>query len=922
MDDAVFNSNIALGAPSDSAMELDYMDELLLEGCWLETTDGSNFFPQNPSTFGAFFDSAYPWPMLEATHEKTSISPSQKNSQEERETIDLAENSVVIDPQQSLVSLANGLSQSDKFFGDGSELNRVLWIAPRLSPAASSVVERFIKALNYIKNSARSKDTLIQIWVPVNRGGTWVLSTTDQPFSINSTRPKLADYRNISMNYEFAAQENSSESVGLPGRVFLGKVPEWTPDVRFFGVDEYPRVPYAEQCDVRGTLALPVFEQGSRNCLGVIEVVMTTSKINYRPELDSVCRALEAVDLRCTEFAMPQKAKECNSSYQAALPEILEVLKSACGSHGLPLAQTWVPCIQQGKQGCRHSDENLPNCISTVDSAGFIADPSMREFHEACSEHHLFKGQGVAGKAFLTNQPCFSPDITTYSKTEYPLSHHARMFGLCAAVAIRLRSIYTGNADFVLEFFLPTGCRDPEEQKKMLSSLSFIIQRVCRSLRIVTDKELEQEALVSDKIVTVISDDSLHREKVLTVKNTGSGSCSQEDSCRTAVQVRSSIPSLQQEAKPREALGGKLLKQHHPQGSNLNGSQACGGEHATVADRSCLNSGKSGEKKRAKAEKTITLDVLRQHFAGSLKDAAKSIGVCPTTLKRICRQHGIKRWPSRKIKKVGHSLQKLQVVIDSVQGASGAFQIGSFYSNFPDLASPNFSGTSTFSTSKQCEPSQQPNQEHGGAPGSPRTATSKSPSSSCSQTSSSSQCWSSGTQQQPLTWNSSGNGDSLKGVSSHGSGLKRARSEAELHAPSQDATKLISRSHSQKSLFEQLNVDKCPPLPRNIGQVIQEGDSWRVKIMYGEEKIRFRMLKSWGFKDLVQEVVRRFSIGDMSGFHLKYLDDDSEWVLLTCDDDLEECVDICQSSQRQTIKLSLQMSHSHSRCSIGSNSQS
>lgn len=402
MDDAVFNSNITLGGPSDSAMELDYMDELLLEGCWLETTDGSNFFPQIPST-STFFESSYPWPMLEGTHEKASFSPSQKNTQQERETTDLAENSVVIDPHHSLATIANGSSQSDKFFGDASELNRLFWIGPRANPSASSVIERLFRALNYIKDSTRSKDTLIQIWVPVNKGETRVLTTIDQPFSINSSSPQLASYRNISLNYQFAAQENCSVSAGLPGRVFLGKVPEWTPDVRFFRVDEYPRVSYALQCDVRGTLALPVFEQGSKNCLGVIEVVMTTQKVNYRPELESVCRALQAVDLCSTEFPTPQKSKEYStSSYQAALPEILEVLKSTCGSHGLPLAQTWVPCILEGKEGCRHSNENLSLCVSTVDSACFVADPSMRDFHEACSEHHLFKGQGVAGKAFTT----------------------------------------------------------------------------------------------------------------------------------------------------------------------------------------------------------------------------------------------------------------------------------------------------------------------------------------------------------------------------------------------------------------------------------------------------------------------------------------------------------------------------------------
>ncbi|PHT58915.1 Phospholipase D beta 1 [Capsicum baccatum] len=34
------------------------------------------------------------------------------------------------------------------------------------------------------------------------------------------------------------------------------------------------------------------------------------------------------------------KVKVCDLSYQAALPEVLEILKSACETHGLPLAHT------------------------------------------------------------------------------------------------------------------------------------------------------------------------------------------------------------------------------------------------------------------------------------------------------------------------------------------------------------------------------------------------------------------------------------------------------------------------------------------------------------------------------------------------------------------------------------------------------
>lgn len=336
-----------------------------------------------------------------------------------------------------------------------------------------------------------------------------------------------------------------------------------------------------------------------------------------------------------------------NEFYYAALPEVSDFLTSVCRLYDLPLALTWAPCAQLGKGGSRHSDENFSECVSTVDSACFVLDQQSHNFLEACSEHHLLQGEGIVGKAFKASKLFFVPEVTTFSKTNYPLAHHAKISGLHAALAVPLKSKFNSSVEFVLEFFFPKTCLDTEAQQEMLKSLSMTLQQDLRSLNLVIDKELELE------VVFPVREEVLFSEKPLidgeNLKALPLEDISQEDSSWISHMIKANKKgkgvSLSWEYQKEEPKEGYMLFSGWDNNNHINRDHN-NFEHFQKASNSrlkldtdpsfesasfgggqtLLGSRRPGEKRRTKTEKTIGLEVLRQYFAGSLKDAAKSIG--------------------------------------------------------------------------------------------------------------------------------------------------------------------------------------------------------------------------------------------------------------------------------------------------------
>lgn len=428
-------------------------------------------------------------------------------------------------------------------------------------------------------------------------------------------------------------------------------------------------------------------------------------------------------------------------------------------------------------------------------------------------------------------------------RADYPLAHEARMFGLDGAVAIRLHSTYTGPLDFILEFFLPRDCKDQEEQKQMCNSIASMIKNLSWSLHAIKDEE--QVVPSSFPVKEANTRDESWISHMLEAQQRGenvvlSMGCHKEEP-EEEFQVINQYYNgfVFSESEKQTYLGWGAKSRNQSSGTK-----------------------RSSEKSRSKTERNISLQVLQQYFPGSLKDAAKSIGVCPTTLKRICRQHGIMRWPSRKIKKVSHSLKKLQLVIDSVQGAEGMIQLGSFYTNFPELGSV-------------AQPSPKPKVND-------RVNLLK-------------------TQTTPSNSSSSGS----RGSSCSTGTVKHTE---KINGLLQEETKLLVTSENEKLVDNHSSPEVIAPSQKNSSPISQDEIVFRVKASYGDEKIRFKMPKNWSFKDLHQEIRRRFHIYDMDNITLEYIDDESEWVLLACDADLEECMEIHTSTKNPTIKLFLHQS--------------
>ncbi|XP_016468310.1 protein NLP6 [Nicotiana tabacum] len=523
----------------------------------------------------------------------------------------------------------------------------------------TSVKQKIKAALQRIETS---QVILLQFWGLEKIEGRHFLTTSGQPFGLRYLYKGLCWYRKHCQGYKYSVN-NKGESgeqgtekahlFGPPARVFQEKLPESSTHVGYYTNEEFPMRDHAVRCGVRTYLALPVFEPIGKNCVGVIELVTVWKGGYLTYEVEKVLNALEGVDLKCPKLYL-QKARKVQAGKQSERGEIKRMLKIVRETHKLPFVRVWIPCknLEMDHNGMyRGCTEHV---ISASNEVYYVADEEMDAndhvyddyyyddmlcFRDISKLQPLQKDQGVVGKAFFSDELCYCENITEFSIIEYPLVHYARWCGLTSSFAICLKN---GDEAYILELFLPPDNGDPTI---LLGSILSTMGQHFQNFKFASGQELGHDSSV--QVIKVSSDKNVDYFHICQTRESPfmPEVCDEER--------RNWLMEGNENHIEKEAISECTVQNSVDNGQQqiMVQSDVLNTDIQVISEKQCVSVTHLQKESRTRTKDSVNYDDLKQHFNKNLSDAAESLQVSRSTLKRLCRKYGIRRWPSSKRKK-------------------------------------------------------------------------------------------------------------------------------------------------------------------------------------------------------------------------------------------------------------------------------
>ncbi|KAK6776253.1 hypothetical protein RDI58_027254 [Solanum bulbocastanum] len=546
--------------------------------------------------------------------------------------------------------------------------------------------------------------SLLQFWSPIKVNGSTFLSTADQPFAFyHKIDKRLSSYRKLCLD-TLIPIDNKEIPFGPPGRVLSRRLPEYNPDVPSYSFAEFPLLQTAILLGIHSYYAFPVSSLHSQLCVGVFEIVSTQPS----PHLTRLIMDLDFESVRLyipNSLDMlfgPSKLPVDDTPY-GIVTDLYEIIER----HSIPLAQIWIPSSPS-------ASSQLLRCAAASFREHSVL--MHYEFRYISQLSLIKSGEALVGRAFASQGSCFCKDVTQLSIEEYPLLPSARKARFTQSFAICLQSICANNFVFVVEYFLPRNEMAVRDTKTFLNMLFTTMKEQLPGFIVASGNELGQRMPVEVVKVTPSDEfdsfeigqplpsvqshqdggktteigqrlpsvqslqdgrETTETDSLCQQSNLQNGennvaaallvpSCSSDKrdslNCERTVEVDPSLPHPIEEAVTNrgtvnvdvahddhiEDTTEIIQLDSHLEQPNLETNSA---GNATT-NNEMIHSHKKNAIQRIEKDHGISHKILEQHYGMTLEDAAKDLHVSRATLKRICREHEIARWPNHKTRKV------------------------------------------------------------------------------------------------------------------------------------------------------------------------------------------------------------------------------------------------------------------------------
>ncbi|KAK2991426.1 hypothetical protein RJ640_019072 [Escallonia rubra] len=431
--------------------------------------------------------------------------------------------------------------------------------------------------------------------------------------SLKEPRPRNKLPRDEGFLWVFWTPQNlPSEQLGLPGRVFRHPFPELTPDVLTYSSKDLPQRDLAVICGVKGAFALPVFEPFGQCCVGVLELVdIIGDNILLETKCEEACRVLKEADL-ISSCALNRPDIQRREGLKYAVDKINGLPCSSRGpeADGGSLDNSCATFTRRSVVGAEQSGI----AVTPLDKTCILSDDENTNSYEVLKQYFGSKleyaAEGLGVSRSTLKRLCRKHGISRWPP-------YRRNKDSCS----------TSNLKHINKF---VRRRDTPETSRRDPSRAILLQTPVavtqwQDLHLVHDSSFTPFQYPLSHLTSSDAHCGDHMEGIeglqCPLENVNEAPCMSNNAVADCGSLDWSFDTIN--------------------GGNLDGAGQISSIASTPVEKTCILS----ERENQNTETPFTYEVLKQYFGQKLEDVAESLGVTRSTLRHICRKHGISRWP-------------------------------------------------------------------------------------------------------------------------------------------------------------------------------------------------------------------------------------------------------------------------------------